>query len=746
MAIQIPDAPNIIGSEPVLRSPDQVNGTTLTPQFKVDSKAEREVVGAMGDLLADVNQTRIDTYMTQASLWWTENMNKRIREITDPVTGIKGKNAMDLYVTQIRPYAKQLTDELTGAPKNDGVVRIANPQLQTAFKKWVDGQLPNYNAQIARYEGQELAKWNESTFDAREEQITNGLLNATTEPEIVGYSQSMLDLNRVRYRGYNPDRITQLAAAKVDAAVASNIKAQITNDVEAGRTAFLKPQVQGVLSSKSKAEIQQLITKQYVGQTSARGGEELASGSNEKLRAMTSDENMRLYLFTDDPIKIEATRKEIYSNAKTRSDALTEKSVGVREQIAANLGTELSNAQTEDELLAVHQKIAEFDPRWADQIARARDRDGADALTVLKYNTLGMVSDYDTRASTIQSEIENKLTDAFSRTNEITGHPEGMMQALKDIGAGSNVFGEVSVDNETAAMMSTVKDMELAGTPRAEAISIVAADAAQSRVGFGGMTPEQQKVVEDYNTLKGRLAEQSKLYTEIQNDIISGITVNGYDPRMDKLTTKQQQSLQASAAIEQEYRRLIDSHPGTDSVFKDLDSRFPQLDIGFRNRAKKFAMKRIGDWERTNGRVAAGEQFNQLAMQGYEDARDPAYNAMEAAVYGINAQTNLGTDNAYWGRETRTDIMAQGEYDKEILEASKYLGEPKVIKDVSDRELDYYRKTAREKIKDYRNHLPKDMRPAVDANMDMYIEWYIRGATSYILENTRQWYDLNRRW
>lgn len=736
MAIKIPDAPNIIGSEPVLRSPEQVNGATSTPRFKVDNGPALEATEAVGTLLANVNQQRVDTYMTQASLWWTEMMNKKMREVQDKY---KGASAMDLYVREIKPYAQKLTNELIGEPKDDGIVRISNPDLQIAFKKWSDGQMRNYNAQIGHYEGQELARYNESTFDAREQQISEGLMYATTPEEIVGYSQSMLDLNKIRYRGYNPDRIAQLAAAKTDAAVAANVKSRIATDVEQGYSYFMDPQVQAALSNSSKTELRQALRDALVKQGEARGGEGLASGDVSKVDHYSSDMVIRNIYGTEDPEQIRAVQMEIRGKANDRAEGLKSKAAGVQAQIANSLGVELANAKTEEELNAVLEKVNDFDPTWAEALDNANQRDALDKATVYYMQTFN--PDYDTEVATRRDEIVKDL-DALSKNVKDKERIDTESVAAKLGISKEELHNRLYGDNNAQAMLSTIKEMELAGTPHDEAVRIVATDEARARVAVWESDPENQKMIDRYNEFRDRTARNVNTYTEVMNDIVNGTYSGGMDPRVLELPLSQQRDLAAAAGTEQEYRNLINSHPGIADVFASVDATYPQLDIGFQERAKRMAMKRVSDWEHKNGDTAKGEQARQLVMQGYADAKDPIYTAMETAIHTPVSSDDLSGDASYWASEGRTDYMAEQKRAEEISTAAVgAFGASKRMKETTDRAYDKQFKSANKKVRAFRDALPNNLRYVVDANEDMYTRWYVLGNTTAIIQHVKQHYN-----
>lgn len=729
MAIRIPDAPNIIGSEPVLRSPEQVRGATLTPQFKTDVSAETDAAQAVGTLLANVNQERVDTYMTQASLWWTEMMNKKVREVEDKY---KGAAAMDLYVKELKPYAQKLNDDLFGKPKDDGVVRISNPQLQTAFKKWSDGQMRTYNAQIGRYEGQELARYNESTFDAREQQISEGLLGATTPEEIVGYSQSMLDLDRIRYRGYNPDRITQLAAAKVDAAVTKNVEARINDDVEKGYSFYTDPQVQAALSSTSKASLRQSLRKALVDQGEARGGEGLANNDGSRVAHYADDEVIRQIYGTDDPEVIRGVQLDIMGKANDRAKALMEKSAGVQSQIAAGLSADLANATTEDDFYNTLERVYEFDSKWGDSLQQANQRDALDARLV--RFVASAAPGYDSRVASMTDTIVEEINNPVAP--KLPGRGGEMVQA--------RVYNEDEYDGRIInssdrehAMAVRVSELEMSGLSHDNAVRKVARDEARLIAIQDEDNPAKLEAMAEYNVLRDRLAKDGETYTAVMNDIVAGTYTGGRDDRVDALPLYMQRDLYAAVGTEGEYRRLVNSHPGVSDVFNDVDATYANLDVGYKERAKRMAMKRVSDWERKNGDTAKGQQLRQLVEQGYADAKDPVSNAMESAIREPLSVDDL-RDTGYWSREQRTDLMAEQKRTGVITSAAtSAFGETpkKVSTKASDRSWDKQTAMAEARVKKLKNKLPTELRYVVDLNKDLYVNWYRLGNTNAIINH-----------
>ena len=434
---------------------------------------------------------------------------------------------------------------------------------------------------------------------------------------------------------------------------------------------------------------------------------------------------------------------EIQGKAKDRADGLREKAASVQSQIDAGYATRLANAKTEDEFGAILEEIAVNNPAWAESLDTANQRDAIDRATVYWVQTFK--PDYETGVEQRRDEIIKRLTTLSTDTGrETINRPEvartlgiskeELESRLMETEAGRNMV----ITNGEQAMLATVKDMELAGTPRDEAIRLVATDEARNRASVWE-DPQEQEMLDRYNEFRDRLAKATETYTDVMNEVVTGTYSGGYDARVAGLPLQMQRDLYAAVGTENEYRRLVNSHPGVDDTFKSIDATYPNLSVGFKERAKRMAMKRVNDWETKQGDTAVGKQLEQLVMQGYADAKDPIYNAMETAINAPVLPDNLSGDNEYWASEARTDYMAAKKKAGAISGAAiKAFSAEKPKKETTDRAWEKQNKRSAEKINKFRSELPANLRPIVDANKELYTKWYSYGNTNAIIEHLKQ--------
>lgn len=689
MALKIPESPNIIGGDAVLRSARGVQGATETPKFQVDNKALMESTQAVGTLLSNVEKMREDTLMADAQSWWMMNMDNKENMVKD---NFKGKNAMNLFTNQMKPYADKLEKDLFGDPKDDDVVRIANPALQQKFKEWANRQLVQYNARMGDYEGRELTKYNESTFDAREAQITNMLRQATTVPEIMGGADSYLELQSVRYRGMNPDYIKQLAFSKTDAAVTENVKDQIQVNVREGRNFFERnPEVRAVLSESSQKAINDKIKEEWVAQAITAGGEGIAAGDNGAALNSWTDASMLAEVFgTTDQNQLNAIQKKIYGGAKERADALSKKAEGVADMMRGQQAAQIANAQNDDEMLAAIQNISLSDSAWASAVDKGREKDLALAKRISDVKNAD-VSDLKDRSKLL--DVQKKLEMPIS-------------------------FGFETVRME---------DIMKARTTEIEPL-----------------TQQEQDVLEENSAIQEDLRNQTEVYADLLNDVVNGVYVGGYDPRLDQLGGTMQKAIYQAVASEQQYRNVANRYPEMGSMLDKVDSSF---DNSAKARTKRIMAEIVNQADSNGANKLDAARLQQLANYAITQAKDPVSNALEDAITQTYDAPDFGADTDFLSSEERVNIQAERERDLSIRQAGyKAFASDTALKSTktSDRTDTKQTKRAKKVISQFRKNLPEGTRSVVDDNQDLFINWYKLGNTSAILNFVRNWNTITQ--
>lgn len=701
MALKIPEAPNIVGGDAVLRSAQGVSGETLTPQFKVDNSATLDAFKEVSSMIINVQEEREETMLQDAATWWTNNMNNQERNVKE---NFKGRDALNLYNNQMAPYAKKLEEDLFGEPKDDGLVRIADPAMQQRFKLWANKQLVMYNARIGDYEGRELSRYNESTFDAREAQITSMLANADTAPEFIGGADSYAELTARRYPGLNPEYIKQVSSAKVDAAVTENIKNRIATDVVEARKFYLSnPEVSNLLTESSKAAIDSAIQDQWVKQGIARGGEGLAAGDGgAELRNWTSPEVLGEIFGTTDSVQINAIQQKMYGDAKERSDALVTRAEGIADMMRGQQAAQLANAQTDDERFSALQNIAVTDSQWASAVDAGEEKDLALAGKIERLQTV-TGSDLAARArqyESFESSFENVAN--TGRGGIFYDMARGL--GYKSGDAKNQGFAEGLVN--PAGLVSGI----------ASAVNLLGS-------AVSGETPEQlsaneARLLETYQAEKqevqDELRQRTETYIDLMNDVVNGRYVGGYDERLDRLGGVEQKAIYQAVAAEQAFRNVSARYPKMDSALKSLDTKYDDSAMA---RAKRIFAEEVNKADHNGTTKIDDTRLQQLANYAIAQSRDSVSNALSDAISGT------ATDN---------DIVGAGVSAFTSNEALKAVT-------ASDNTYDKQGQRAKKVIRKFRNNLPEGYRSVVDDYEDLLTSWYRVGNTPAILNFVRSY-------
>ena len=699
MAIKIPDAPNIIGGDAVLRSDRGINGSVTPHNISVDNRAVEESVKGLGSLFANVEQIREDTMLTDAYESWTMNMDNHMREIEDKY---KGRNAVNLYEREVKTYSDKLNSDLFGAPKDDGKIRISNKAIQEKFRQWTNKQLVQYNARIGRYEAEELTKYNESTFDAREAQITNQLRNAKSVPEIIGGQDSFYELQGVRYRGLNPDYIKQMAASKVDAAVVENIKDQIQTDVRAGRNFYVNnPEVRAVLSASSQDAINQKIKEEWVAQAITHGGEGLASGDNGAELNNWIDASVLGQVFgTEKPEELNAIRQKIYGGAKERSDALTKQAEGMADMIRGQQAAQLASVKTNDDLLNALQNISVTDRNWASQVDGGVQRDLALAG----------------RMEALRSVADTDLAERAERYKKY----EKSVENIEKVGKGSILYDMIRGKSYKEGDAKKQGFVEGLVNP---AGLVSAATGVVNLLSYKGEAPEALSAEEAYvleayqaekQAVQEELKQRSEVYTDLLNDVVNGRYVGGYDERLDKLGGAEQKAIYQAVAAEQAFRNVSARYPKMDAALKSLDTKYDDSAMA---RAKRIFAEEVNKADHNGATRIDDTRLQQLANYSIAQSKDSVSNALSSAISGSLA-------------------------DNDIVEAGiSAFSSDKALKAVkaSDNTYDKQGKRAKKVIRQFRNNLPEGYRSVVDDHEDLLMSWYRVGNTPAILNFVRSY-------
>lgn len=161
MAIKIPDAPNVIGTQPVLREQQELVAGREIPNFQVDVSQPAQAMKDIGSAVASYVDYKTNILMGAACNQFDHDLIEEEHRLKDKYKGIQ---ANDLYA-RLEKYATGVLNDMTGEAKDDGRVRIVNPELQKRFRDWASKQMPSYQARMMNYTASELDKANKEIIE-----------------------------------------------------------------------------------------------------------------------------------------------------------------------------------------------------------------------------------------------------------------------------------------------------------------------------------------------------------------------------------------------------------------------------------------------------------------------------------------------------------------------------------------------------------------------------------------------------
>lgn len=385
MAYKIPDSPNIIGGQAVVREPAGLQGTTVTPDFHSDIKAPAEAFAKIAGAYAE----HVDS---QNRVLMTEVQNHYLKRMSDEVNEIKRthklRDAADLYPL-MRQASDKIVADLTGAAKDDGQLRIANKQFKEQFVQWVAEQQPTYISNAATYGASEWQKYAQIQGEENDAALAKQILEADSEITIQNAIRGFMQNAQTMNPGSDPRRIAAYAAAKVDSAVSARLLKDIPND-PLGVIALLDSNktVDESLSSESKKVLYDEAVKSFEGMASKFLAEAIATNGASGSEGLIAPEVMMRVYKTDNEFIIDSKRRAIEAEAKTMADANKKESMGVRANALSRATNAYYLATNDQEREAAAEQLAKIDPATSALVKRTKNQKEqllVDMATIQKY-------------------------------------------------------------------------------------------------------------------------------------------------------------------------------------------------------------------------------------------------------------------------------------------------------------------------------------------------------------------------
>lgn len=644
MALKIPDAPGVVGSDIELRSPQMVSPVSNTPQFKVDFSGLQDAVGDVTKYYQGMVRDQTNTYMTAGKNEYLQHMRSYQDRIFEDNQGVK---AQDLYARFIKPESDRWLEEKYGEPKDDGEVRIVDKELQKQFTNWVSTQQPHFINTSANYEQGEWDKYRKSVFTAQDNIAANLILNATS-PEtiqngIIGFRENTYQENP----GMDKDFIEQAIAAKVDASIVGHLnQVAETHPLKAYEELRTYKPIVDNLTDASKKQVMETIRKCYKN-----------IGIDEYAHADVGDGGSTGYA-TNSAILQELFEKdwkeaqaEIISKGKERAAALRKTQAGQRDAVV-NLATDkLLKARNESEFADAMTDFYAADPAGANAYIKAHDSFVANQQDV---QTLGdsfdKVEKVDERLQSLGEELmRRKIKENFEDYLPTMSERSPLSAITDPLRVIGETLGITEKGSTSDALVDEALDRQPKGAWRKEITDAELNKIVDSIVDEEGEWNRYRvEAAARVWATSNRRQNQMPQYKELATRISSG-EIRAYDVKsMGDLDYSIQQSLMTLVKNNNDF---IDTKNDLKNVGVDLDkvmqqngidAQYNNLDVASQNLMKRNIVYEINAYKaRNNGMLPDEDVVNGIALRVQKNSVSP----MMALVQDTVLAENMASEN-----------------------------------------------------------------------------------------------------
>ena len=568
MALKIPDAPNIIGTQPVLRQPDSINPNFERPDFKVDVSDTTKAVKSVGNAYADYVDYTTNIWMGAACNQFTHDLLSEEQKLKDTH---KGLAANDLYA-QLEKKATVLLDDITGDPKDDGRVRIANPELRKRFRDWANKQMPAYQSRMMNYSASELEAANKAEIKRGIEDNNTFVLGSSYETAGKELEAAWTNYQRAAQLsapGMPKEYQDAEAARMMDEAIYAKMKMLNQSNVLEALTWYNNvPEIQQGMSSASKAKFYADVKENYKDQAASRVAELMASGQSldesGHLARSTLD---AAFPGTSDEYK-QGVVADIMKKAKEINDAHQQamKEVqGIRYESAAKEGVATDNSNP-DQVMRHATNLNSVDPRLAKQYIDRVQHSKYVANLRAKYDAVHAGNILDSVNLTPQEEADYR-DEYLALTNPEVSEDEYIAQRVSERLANSS-------QNAGLADILEATDMTLDRST----FTLTADDVRNIRA--------VREIDDEYTAYVNQQKEwlDSPIYKEFFMKATSGEWNGEYDPRLDNMPEGLYQNLEQVVANKARVKEAKRYNPRLDSQIKEAVDKWGKKSWAFQGK------------------------------------------------------------------------------------------------------------------------------------------------------------------
>lgn len=618
MAIKIPDAPNIVNSDIELRSPQMVEPVTNIPRFAVDFSNLQKSVGDITSYYKEMARDQTETYFTDIKNDYLQHMTSYQNDLFQKK---QGKFATDLYAQFVKKESDAWLADKIGAPKDDGKIRVSDPEIQKRLSEWVDSQQPHFINSTANYEEREWDKYRESVFKARDNAAANLILNATSDITMQNGIEAIRTNAYAQNPGLDKDFIEQAIASKVDASLVGHLtNVAQTDPMRAYRELTTYEPVVNNLTAPSREKVMENIRKSW----KTMGIDEFAhhqigeGGST----GMVMNEVMLGDIFGRD--NVAEVKAEMISKGEERAAALRKTQQGQQAVVINAAMGEILSARTDADFAQGVRDLYAASPDAANAIVASRDAYLAN-LQDLQNAGLGA----NDRIKKIDEQMKYLGDDAARAKLIAAGVPESEVES--SLQKASKLAGKkLSGDIDEAKLQKVIDNL-------------VADEGEYNRF-------RVEAAARMWKTSMKR-QDQMPRYKELAARIGSG-EIRAYDPvLMGDLDWPIQ--VQLSNLIEnnnnliETKKDLLNAGVNLDKVISDngIDAQYDKLDVASQNLLKRNIVYEINAAKTRNQGITPDEYaINGIALRVQKNSVSPMMGLLQDTALAENMSADTLTD------------------------------------------------------------------------------------------------------
>ena len=754
MALKIPDAPNIIGTQPVLREEQELSPVREIPNFKIDVSQPAEAMKDIGTAVASYVDYKTNILMGAACNQFDHDLITEEQRLKNKYKGIQ---ANDLYV-KLEQYATNVLNDMTGEAKDDGRVRIVNPELQKRFRDWASKQMPAYQTRMMNYTASELDRANQQIIEDTIKRNNFFVMGSSMEGSKEQFDNAMATYRRAAQLSAPgmPASYQEGAARRMmDDAVLAKMKALSSNNVLEAVSWYVNvPAVNEYMLPQSRAAFVEEAQKDWkdqgkywLSQEYIRGGDGLDEGGFLDARVLdvifpgaTPEKKARLISeLQDEGMKIRDARVESEKNTK----AYTNTALSAR--VTA---TDMSSFDSiQDTVVA----LAQSDPDAAKQFGASammglrnqalRKQLEQEGLDTEDFADLWTQKDIEDAEREYDRRKNKYINDMYAYNGRYTKYQRGeiTVEPVKPVEPDWNQTKEQYVEEKrlkTIQDRRPVFDVQVSDEDvKKEVTNTIAMYRSQGKekeAVWAEKNPEQfeegikanlmlreqrrkEELVDEYIKASQEDAKwvNSPVYKEYFMRAMSGNWHGEYAPDLDGIPVELYTNLRQVNAIKGKYDIVSKDNPGLDEDLgkanKDYNKDGKEV---FTNYVRSNAVKLLQRARTHDGMYPArgSAQWNSIISDAIKNAKSPSESRFQTAL-SANQYDMLKVKglNAYLQpKESRSYLEDQKALDQEELMYGNF--------DSSDK--------ADEIVDTFINAQPANIRNRLKPSRDLFIEQY----------------------